>query len=199
MASVDPPPPYAEFPPATSGDFFDKFPGNVTMYFRFHADPTKSREEQPWIGIMRVKAANVPQLMKEGFSVAEGNVLHEQGYIAESECTTSPQWMDQYSWSRHIFLRDRQQEPARWAAHLIVRARGVLPDLGEFRFLALTHRNVALCRAVNNEDKLIYRFEWGQGVSTPSTATFRWKDCGRGLDEPEEREDFTTYDACSLQ
>ncbi|KAK7947702.1 uncharacterized protein PG986_008588 [Apiospora aurea] len=133
------------------------------MYFRFHPDPTKSREEQPWIGIMRVKAANVPQLMKEGFSVAEGDVLYEQGYIAESEYATSPLWMYYYSWSRHIFLRDRQQEPARWAAHLIVRTRGVLPDLGEFRFLALTHRNVASCWAVNNEDKLIYQFERGKG------------------------------------
>ncbi|KAK7947704.1 uncharacterized protein PG986_008590 [Apiospora aurea] len=69
------------------------------------------------------------------------------------------EWVKDYKFTRHYFLRDHHQEPPRWVGHLECLARDLAPHLARVRLRDVTHRNVVKCRVFHAEEKLVYHFE----------------------------------------
>ncbi|KAK7977118.1 hypothetical protein PG988_004608 [Apiospora saccharicola] len=174
MRTAVPPPSYVEAcfsppqpPPSRSHNFYERFPWKPNLLFRLHPDPSKPRDEQPWVGELFVKAPSVARLMREGFFVAEANVIGEEGYITLTEDHSRFEgeealWRRQYRFTRHYVLRDLQ-DPPRWAAHLMCRARDLLPELAGIRINDFTHHHVHLCMASRIHRGLVYYFRVDKG------------------------------------
>ncbi|KAK8095084.1 hypothetical protein PG997_001769 [Apiospora hydei] len=112
--------PYEELPspppPATCGEFYHEFPGPAMMHLEIFPDPTKPRDQQPWVGELWIKTPNIPRLMKEGLYLTEAHNSCEDGHIDPIDMEEPyEEWVKDYTFILHYFLRDHQQEPPRWA------------------------------------------------------------------------------------
>ncbi|KAI2780570.1 hypothetical protein F4815DRAFT_469530 [Daldinia loculata] len=148
-------------PPATNGKSYFEKEAKSNIALCFSPDPTKPYGTQLWCAQINIKCDNVPQLMLEGLHWTTDNVLWEDGYVAkisaaymhidtfEDLCKTGR------TNTRHYFLRDMQQEPPRWIAHLQVHAEtyktlaGI--KLGEFSI-----QNVLSAYAWGSRGQYIY-------------------------------------------
>ncbi|KAK8133445.1 hypothetical protein PG984_005457 [Apiospora sp. TS-2023a] len=174
MRTAVPPPSYVEAclsppepPPSQCHNYYERFPGKPNLLFRLHPDPSKPRDDQPWVGELYVKAPSVARLMREGFSVARANVISEEGYITRTEDYSRFEgeealWRRQYRFTRHYIMKDLQ-DPPRWAAHLMCRARDLLPELAGIRINDFTHHHVHLCMASRMHRGLVYYFRVDKG------------------------------------
>ncbi|KAI2631437.1 hypothetical protein GGS26DRAFT_591314 [Hypomontagnella submonticulosa] len=110
-------------PTTTRSLYFQKPAGpNIVMYVGPY--DTRDPASLPWMGILRVKCTNVPELMSSGFHWTIENVQQEEGYYeSTSACIDCHPdelrrilmagWVE----TRHYFMRDIQHNPPQWVAH----------------------------------------------------------------------------------
>ncbi|KAK8108227.1 uncharacterized protein PG998_010240 [Apiospora kogelbergensis] len=117
----------------------------------------------PGGGYLRVKTANVPRLMQEGFSFGTENMLPEEGYMCLTpkafpapDGSTAQDVTAKWPHVRHFYLRDTRWSP-RWLAHLEC-AGTDNAALAGIRPCELTHHHVVQCVAWASKNSQIYNF-----------------------------------------
>lgn len=150
-----------------SGNAYTRGPERSSLGLIFHPVPTASRCHQPWIGVMFVKCTDIPRLMRDGFNWDDSNVLREEGsyesnvkapyFCVQHGTATLTGWNQSWTHLRQFILRDTQNQPPLWVAHLDVYAselrilRGVNLDL-------LTTKNIAMTSARGLSGNKIYHY-----------------------------------------
>ncbi|KAK8026212.1 hypothetical protein PG990_004035 [Apiospora arundinis] len=145
-------------PRATAGAVYHNYDAPVTIVFEFLPVPRLATREQPWVGHMAIKAANVPQLMKEGLFMGQEDVIPEEGYMSATEGLFHDWVKEKWPHNRHFFLRDTRHTPPRWMAHAQCLAADVKP-LGGIKLGDLRHYHILFCLSAVARGQIIYKFD----------------------------------------
>ncbi|KAL2021785.1 hypothetical protein VTK56DRAFT_6559 [Thermocarpiscus australiensis] len=170
--------------PARNGTTYDNFDaGKGLLQLTFVPDQDVSLWQSDWVAHLRVKCADVPRLMREGFFWTVDNVLPEEGYMIPRLTSTFTKNGFRYGriWSLADNSRSDVGESPRWAARLEVISRSISVVSG-FRLQDLSSEQVCAAFAWNRAGAQIYQYDYDipTCLTTASTTTNRCGAGGRG-------------------